>query len=135
MTKYKNKKGFIALFSSIIISALLLYITVSLGFSEFFGRLNIADAESKEISHNLAESCVNQAILNLAKEIVWTGIFQIDSDQCTIASVETDSPQTGQTTIKSQAAINKSYSNLKYVIDNSDFSVVFWTECANLNSC
>lgn len=128
-------QGYITLMSAIIISALLLAITVSLGFNGLFGRLNIVDSESKERSSALAKACVDQEILNLAKEVPYTNPVQVGSDQCTIVSVAADVPNVGQTTIKTQAVINKSYTDLQVIIDSSNFSIISWQECATFDSC
>ena len=128
-------QGYITLMSAIIISALLLAITVSLGFNGLFGRLNIVDSESKERSSALAQACADKEILNLAKEVSYTNPVQVGSDQCTIVSVAVDVPSVGQTTIQTQAVINKSYTDLQVIIDSSNFSIISWQECATFDSC
>ena len=128
-------QGYITLMSAIIISALLLAITVSLGFNGLFGRLNIVDSESKERSSALAQACADKEIPNLAKEVSYTNPVQVGSDQCTIVSVAVDVPSVGQTTIQTQAVINKSYTDLQVIIDSSNFSIISWQECATFDSC
>ena len=73
----KRNRGFLALFSVVIISFILLSAAVTLNFSGFFGRFNILDSESKERSSNLASSCVNQARLILTSDSNFTGTGQI----------------------------------------------------------
>ena len=130
------QSGYIALMSAIIISVLLLAITVSLGFSGFFVRLNIVDSESKERSSALAEACADQAILNFTQgSSVAVTDFLVGpdaSDKCNIISVTSNG---NQTTIKTQAYPNKAYTNLKVVIDSNDFSIISWDECTVLSSC
>ena len=126
--KLKARDGYIALTSAIIISVLLLAITVSIGFSGFFGRINILDAESKEKSLMLAEACADTALLNLAKGIKTTGAVAVGSDDCSIVSVTTDG---GQVTIKTQAIINRAYSSIQVVVDTNSFAILSWEELPN----
>jgi len=125
------ESGYIALTSAIIISVVLLSITLSLGFSSFFGRFDIADSESKEMSVAYAEGCVDQAILDLSYGTYYSSV-DINSDgtnDCTIKPSELDSPISGETTIKTQSFVNKAYTNLKVIIDSNDYSVKSWVEC------
>lgn len=124
----KNRQtGFIALISAIIISVLLLTITFTVSMTGLWGRFNILDAESKERSSNLAEACADIAILNLAQSQPQPlNPVHVESDECNIVSITPGS----QTTIKTQAIINKAYTNLVVVI-NSDYSIVSWNEVLN----
>ena len=124
MKNIQTKRGFIALMSAIIISVLLIAVTVSLGFSAFFTRFNILDSESKEQSGNLAEACADAAILDISQGFIPppnTGIT-LENNHCTIISATA-------TTIQIQATVNRSYTNLKVVIDGN-FNVTSWQECA-----
>ena len=66
----RNSKGFIALFSVIIISFTLLLMTVTLNFSNLFGRFNILDSEFKEQSGEFAYACIETARFVLAGKIL-----------------------------------------------------------------
>ena len=127
-----NQNGFIALVSAIIIALLLLTITVGVSFSGIFGRLNIVDSESKERSSALAEACVNKAILNLAQNqaqpVAPINIGPTSFDNCSIVSVIANGTQT---TIKTQAVINKSYTNLQITVDSDTFTIISWNELPN----
>lgn len=135
---YCSQKGYIALMSAVVISVLLIAITVTVGFNEFFTRFNILDSESKERSKSLAEACVDVAILDSAKRIYYgipkeIPVGPTSADKCMIISSQ---PAGSETVIKSQAEINKAYTNLKVSIDNWTFSTTSWEECANLEiSC
>jgi|GEM_PF-6380785 len=63
----KNQRGLVALMSVIIISAVLLVLMVSAASITFRGRFNALDYENKKIGVSLAESCVQAAMLELAK--------------------------------------------------------------------
>lgn len=56
-------KGFIALMSAVIISAVLLLIVVSGSLTGFFARSNVFDAELKNRSRAVADACLDQALL------------------------------------------------------------------------
>ncbi|MEK7664229.1 MAG: hypothetical protein AAB340_02200 [Patescibacteria group bacterium] len=130
----KKKKGYIALISAIVISFLLIVITVSLGFGSFFGRFDILDSESKEKSTALAEACVSQAILEASGDTFYSRLtdftIPISGNKCKRSSEQIGN----EIIIKAQAEFNKSYTNLKVIIDNSDFSVVSWKECPNFDA-
>jgi len=69
-------KGFIALFSVIIISFVLLLLTVSLNFSSLLGRFNILDSEVREESTETADACVEAARLVRALENQAVGVAE-----------------------------------------------------------
>ncbi len=126
-----RQRGFIALASAIIISVLLLAITAAISLTGFFGRFNVFDSESKERSSALAEACIDTAKLNYANNSSYAPNNQsvsVGSDQCTIISFLKNTPTTGQDTIKTQASINKSYTDLQVVIKDTDFSLISWDE-------
>jgi hypothetical protein len=135
--KSKNKRGFIALISAIIISALLLTITLGLGFSGFFSRFNIFDSESKERSLALAEACVNMAILKLATDkdyavtVADHAILVNDTETCSIVSLSPPPTRTFPITIRTNAIMNKAHTNLEVVID-SNYKITSWQEIPNL---
>ncbi len=65
---YKTKNGgYIALISTIIISAILIGLTAMVSQSSFFSRFDSLNGEYKRISKGMAESCVNLALLEIAK--------------------------------------------------------------------
>ena len=68
-----SPRGFIALTSAIIIAAVLLGITATLSTSGYFARGDSLTTEYKRMSLGLAESCVNIALLNLAKDYDYAG--------------------------------------------------------------
>lgn len=135
--RIKNKgkeQGFIALISAIIISVLLLTIALAVSMNGISNRLNILDSESKERSTFLAEACADSAILEIANAIYSTNkvvtVGPAVQDVCTIVSTENDQPVTGQKRIKTQAIVNKAYTNLIVVID-SNFTILSWEESSH----
>ena len=133
-----DQEGYIALVSAIVISILLISITVIIGMNNFFARFNILDSESKERSLALAEGCADEAIFKINEDASYNPsneVVPVGSDSCTIVSVQADTPSVGETTIKTQATINKSYTNLKVIVNNTDFTITSWSECPTLSSC
>ena len=64
---YQNpQRGFIALISTVIISAILIALMASVGMASFYARSDALGAENKREAQALAESCVNIALLALA---------------------------------------------------------------------
>lgn len=65
---YKNiNSGYIALISTIIISAVLIGLTSMVSQSSFFSRFDSLNGEYKRISKGMAESCINLALLEIAQ--------------------------------------------------------------------
>ncbi len=94
-TKRKTNRGFMALISVIIISAILLLVATSLSSSSFYGGFNVLDSELKERSSALAEACIDTAILRLANNPSYNPTdeyISLGGDGCVIESI-TDSPK------------------------------------------
>ncbi len=123
-------KGYIAITSAIIISLLLMAITFALSFSSFFGRHNVFDSQTKEISYALAEACAEKALLNLAQNSSYAGNETItvkSPDTCDILTIETAG---SQKTIKTRATFQKTTTNIK-VVANMPPQIVSWEEVPN----
>ena len=128
-----NSKGFIALFSVIIISFVLLLMTVTLNTSGLFGRFNIFDSENKERSANLAYACIESARLAIAGENYTNGVevdVEIEDEECRY-EVNDD------TKITAWAEVNNAYTHYYAEIDPNqpDFPVLELKECPDLSPC
>jgi len=125
----KNKqKGFIALMSAIIISLTLLTLGASLSLSGFYLRANILSSEFKEKSAALSEACVETARLKIIRDGNYSGnetIF-VGNDSCHIRSVSGGSEKT----IETQANYRNAHTNLRVVINPTNFSIISWEEVA-----
>ena len=119
-----SEKGFVALMSAIIISAVLLFIGTTLSLSGFSNRFNILDSEMKEMSSSLADACFDTAILNLAKNVTFTGDVNVGPNKCTIQSVTGGSTKT----IVIQAKYKNYFTNLTVKVDSTTLAVVDWQE-------
>jgi hypothetical protein len=124
------REGFIALISAVIISALLLVITFTLGFSGFFARFNTLNIEFKKQSVALAEGCVDSALMKIASGVAipTPQTVTVGSKTCTIYSVN----QGAQNTIQTQAIYQGVFTNLKVVTDNATNDVILWQAIAHL---
>ncbi|MEK7536066.1 MAG: hypothetical protein AAB590_03600 [Patescibacteria group bacterium] len=137
-TKYQNQSGFIALMSAIIISMLLIVITFTLSMTAFFARFNVLHSEYKNISSNLAEGCVDAALLKLINDPAYNPtdeIVSVGTHNCMIVSI---TPLTSPRIINTQALYpasgsEKSYTNVQVTITQSPSSIVIhdWQEVAH----
>jgi hypothetical protein len=133
------ESGYIALISVLIMSALLITITAALSSANYFSRYNILENEFKEHSSYLAEACVNYATGQIAGNTGYTAssvTVPVGQDTCSIASVTTNNPVVGQSTIITQGVYPKvppsqSYTNLKVVVNTANLKVVSWQESPN----
>lgn len=137
MTYRHGSRGFIALMSVIIISAILLVLMFTLGLSSFFNRFDVLDTENKRVSLGLAEACVNVAMVKIAQDPSYnpSGECVSVSDTCgpgakkvcKICSVGSTFPKT----IDTRAVYNGAYSNVSVAVDNlgtGNFTVTSWSE-------
>lgn len=128
----KNKThqdGFVALISTLIISAVLMSIVIGAGAAGWYARLDVLGSESKRIALSLAESCASVALTALATSTDPTHfamsnhLVHIGTDargtelKCRIASVVHNGTDT---TITTHASFNNSYSVVEVVADVFD---------------
>src|SRR4051812_21214163 len=62
-----GERGFVALISVIIVSAILLVLLFTLGAASFLSRFSVLDSENKRISLALAEACANTAMIRISQ--------------------------------------------------------------------
>jgi hypothetical protein len=127
-----SHRGFIALISAVIISAVILVIGVTGGLTGFFGRSNILDSEFKNTSAAIAEACADQALLQLANSItsydVVGATLAVSGNPCTIGKMQNNIPTAGQRTFETTATYKNFTTSYKIAIQSSDVSVVSWQE-------
>lgn len=123
--------GYVALFSALIISAVLLGVVAAGSSMGFFTRLDILDSEIKEKSYALAEACIHTALLKLsvdedlsAGETVTVDGFVTPPETCSIRAYS------GTGAIESEAVYRNSYTNLQVTFD-ADYNILTWTEVAS----
>ena len=129
-TTSRKSEGYIALTSALVITVLITAIAFTLSLSSFFARANILNTDFKEISHALAEACIETALLKLAQDSAYAGneIIVVGNNQCSILALESLS---NQKIIKANAVFQNTTTNLKITVFSSDLSVVSWEELAN----
>ena len=133
--KNKNEKGFVALITAIVFSAILMTIAISLNQIGFLTRGETADAEYKDRSTALAEGCADVALLKLANDITYAGNesgIAIGSDVCSIGSVGPDPLDAANKIINTSAVYpagtNGAVTRLQIKININSLSVVSWNE-------
>lgn len=83
-------RGFMALTSVLIISAILLVVTVSASIPAFYARVNALEAEWAIESNFLAQSCAGVAMLRRITQPGYTGkeVVDVDGTPCDVGAVD-----------------------------------------------
>lgn len=106
MKTLSTNKGFIALISMLLLSAVLSVLIFSTSTSTFFARFDTADHENKRIASSLAESCAHLALLYIAQDYSYDpndAQEAVKDGTCYIVSVLPHGPRSGtQSTITIQ---------------------------------
>ena len=126
--KFKQE-GFFALYSAVIFSAILLFISISLGFSGFYLRKHQLQNELKETSFFMAESCLNVARLKIIENSNYSGDENIQAGDidCRIFSIEA---KVQIKKVKTQAIFESQYTNLEADIDRNTGQILHFKEQA-----
>ena len=108
-------RGFIALTSVIILSALLLSIVGAVSLGGFYARSTLLDEEYKEESRALAQACVQHVLAALRADATYAGGSTVDvgSESCTVEPGASGSPRT----FHIRAVYKREYTNLAVGID------------------
>lgn len=131
-----SRRGFAAIISVIIISAVLMASAISLSLDAFEVRMSALDAEDKVESRALAEACARKALIDAELGASETGIVTVDAAQnppetCVIRSVtraadgslvilaHAEFPERGQ---------RRAATDLKVTAQSPDFAVQTWQE-------
>ncbi len=120
-------KGFIALVSAIIISAILLVVVISGSLGSIYSRFDTLDAELKERSASAADACADQALLKVANDPAYTGTVLLTlnaSDSCRAVTATVGS----QKSVRVQATSSTAVTSLQLVLKSSDATVLSWQE-------
>ncbi len=114
-----NKKGYIALITSIILSCISLIITIKQNYTGWNHNFNILETENKKLGEIISENCTNKVLINFLKDTSYTGNETINYREgiCNILSIEKNYPEEGLITIKTQSIASKTYTNNEVVID------------------
>lgn len=123
--------GYIALITAIILCLIVTALSVTLSASGFSTRMNVLDAESKKISEQLAEGCLEKALIEIKKNSSYSvsspGVcIAVVGDcsglmKCKICEVSTSGTDT---TIKIRAVYNNMYTNTTAVVTPASESFI-----------
>ena len=128
----KNQRGYLALLSAIMISAVLIIISISISTTSFFSRFNVADTEYKKRSKALAEACIDQGLLKYALDPGYTGnneVVNVGSDTCKVVSVASFG---SNVIVQAKGEFQKAVTNIRVEVDSGSFALVSWEEIPNL---
>jgi len=123
----KNSQGFMALFSVIIISLLLLVVAVTLNFTGFFARFNVLDTELKARASALADACLDHAMLAIAEDDSYTGDenINVEGDPCHIYHIDVADTVA---TITTHAEYSNANATFKAEFDFESFTITSYRE-------
>jgi hypothetical protein len=134
----KNKKsGFIALFSMIIISFILLIVAIDLNYSNLLIHFNISDSESKKISESLALSCLESARLSLAFDKNLSGdnfSMNIEGNLCYYSISNTPIFYIKEIIAHSSYKKARTYYQINVDINTPGISIISFVETPNINT-
>lgn len=120
-------RGFIALMSAVIISAVLLLVVISGGLTGFFSRSNVLDSELKSRSRGVAEACLEQALLLITNnpsydETEYQSFNDLDACELEVT------PSGGTSDITVQGSSTRAVTNLVATYDNVNHVLLDWAE-------
>ena len=117
----KNEKGFVALISTVVISAVLLVAAASVSRAAFWARFGLLARENKKISAARAEGCVQAALLIIVRN------ENVDvSEKCENLEISIDDPRTITATVNWK----NSRTNLRVTakLENNKITINDWRE-------
>lgn len=116
-TYNKLQAGYVALLSTIIISAVLLVMTIEAGKSGFYTRLMVLDVEAKEQSRTVAVNCGNYAVAKFLADSSWEGdVHRIeDVGECYVYPIVHSLPTADHLTIRTKGKVRDVITNLEMV--------------------
>lgn len=117
----KNEKGFVALISTAVISAVLLVAAASVSRTAFWARFDLLARENKKISAARAEGCVQAALLRIVRN------ENLDvSEKCENVEISINNPYT----ITATANWKNSRTNLRVTakLENNKITIDDWHE-------
>lgn len=125
-----TNRGFIALMSAIIISAVLLLVATAGSLTGFYGRSNVLDSELKDRSSAAADACADEAFLQVATNPGYAGtmLFTLNPLDSCRAQVSGLSPNK---MVRIQAtSSNMATTNLLISYNPITYTVTSWQELA-----
>ncbi|MDP3729191.1 MAG: hypothetical protein Q8R26_00330 [bacterium] len=119
----KQKKGYLALVTAIIVSFIMLIVSITLGFASFISRDNNLNFLFKKSSYFAARSCLDYALLKLGAQSTYAGneTITIDTYQCAVRQITING---SQSIITVRAVVQGATTNLRLTVVTSDLSTV-----------
>jgi hypothetical protein len=119
---YRNKQGYIAVVSAIIITSIVIVIALVFSSGNFLGRFDSQGLEMKEISREVARGCLEYAKLKLAQG-GYSGneLKTIGNYSCRILSIESGS---NSYVVKATSTVGNKETKLKLKVSNSDLKTI-----------
>lgn len=125
-----NNRGFIAITSAVIISALLLIVVFVASASSFASRFNTLDAHEKAAGLFLAEACAEHALLKLAQSPSYAGNETVPvagGAVCVIAAV---SGAGAEKIVRVSATSGRANTYVKITAGTGPLQLISWEETA-----
>lgn len=114
---FKDKKGYIATISAIIITGIILAVSLVVSASSFLGRFDSSGLETKDISKEVALGCLEVAKLKLKLgEYSGNETIGVGDYFCDILGIETSG---NMKIIKSSATVDTRTTNLELTVDGT----------------
>lgn len=129
-TSHQQSRGFVALMSAIIISAVLLMVVGAGSLSSYYVRFNILDREYKRMSATLADACAGEARLKLSADAAYAGdtTVAVGTEQCYIGPVAVAGTQRS---FGVRAVYRGYYTSLLVTLDTPSLAIISWKEVEN----
>jgi len=126
---YKNKSGFIALITVLIIFAIILLVGLSVSLLSIGeAQMGLKKTQSSQSTY-LANLCAEQALMKLKENINYSGgeIIDIEGGNCQILPIE------GKWTIKTIANFENQVKKIKIIVSqvNPEMIISSWQEVAD----
>ncbi len=117
--------GYIALLSTIIISAVLLSMTVGAGQSGWYTRFMVLGAEAKLQSHIVASGCVSEALARLIIDLDWSGdvTSTYGAGTCYVYPIQNNFPQNQIVTIRVRGEVRGAFTNIVSEYEMKDINL------------
>ncbi len=121
-----SQRGYIAFTSAVVISASLLLLATSGSVRGWYVRSNVLDREFKLRSEALADACVEQTLLYIVKDPLFSGhaTTTFEGGTCVLDSIITTG---AYKEFVIRATYQTAHTNLDVVIDD-EFQIISWEE-------
>ncbi|MEK7464748.1 MAG: hypothetical protein AAB617_03145 [Patescibacteria group bacterium] len=118
-----GRRGYIAIISAIIITAILTVIALVFSSSNFLGRFDTENAEMKSISREVARGCLEYARLQISLNSSYAGgeLKAIASSSCYILPIQTQGPNK---IIQATSTVSNKNTNVRLTINGTTLKTI-----------